>query len=226
MSDPIINSHYSDIRLDTWTSTVSLPEADFINLYNRARKKVLNRMRTIRGNFLYNEWVSDFVPNQNEYSLPQYSASPYVPRMTELVNVEVKYSADWQYEVLPRIGYNTPFNIEDAKKNGYGYYLADRSVFIFPAPKNTVIGWIRLYGTYEPAPITNTSVERDILIPEDQYEILLYEIKALVYEVKKLWNERNDAINMVDKLWNTYRSNFNRDKGFVYMKEPSYNWLT
>lgn len=43
-------------------------------------------------------------------------------------------------------------------------------------------------------------------------DLLILEAKAIIYEQKALWNERNIMLADLENAWNRYRNNFFREK--------------
>ena len=143
------------------------------------------------------------------------------PACTEVISVAIKNNEKW--EILPYIDTMTPNNIEELRENGYGYAVMDRSIFVFPKTQKEVLGGLKIYGIYKLRPLNENSTEKDIGFALQDYDLIIQQAKILIYEQKKLWNERNIAIQDLENMWNIYKSNFYRDKWPYFQKIPYFN---
>lgn len=72
MQSEIIQEHFEQIRVDTGSTITNLPDDILFRYYNRARTIVAKKLRSVADNYFYNEWTSNLVQNQREYTLPVY----------------------------------------------------------------------------------------------------------------------------------------------------------
>ena len=96
VTDPTIISHFTSIRLDTGVNSINFPDEDLLSVYNRARRKIINRIRKLDRDYYYTEWTDDLVKDQIEYTLPKYrtytvgSTTYVVPKCLEVIQIGVK----------------------------------------------------------------------------------------------------------------------------------------
>lgn len=207
MQSEIIQSHFDQIRMDTGSTTVNIPDATLFAYYNRARKSVFKRLRLLGDHYFYNEWTDNIVLGQREYSLPKYreymESGQLIrqPRCKSVLGVSMLQNG--KYISLDRLEMNTSRYIERNQQET-GYAVLDNSIFLFPTPTEDVANGIKVYGTYEPYDVTETSSDDEIGIPEDLHEILVERTKAYVYENRQIWDKRNAILQEYMNFWKDY----------------------
>ncbi len=231
VTDTTILSHFASVRSDTGVNSVNVPDTDLLIAYNRARRKIINRIRTINRDYYYTEWTDNLVKDQIEYTIPKYrtyvvnSITYVVPKCSEVIQVAVKTWQATGFTPLAPTSIRNPYDIEGMRQYWSGYTVIDNSIFIFPVASENITGWIKIYGIYEPPDLQESSTASELAIPEENHELLIQETKVHVCEARQLTEKLNFARAESERLWNVYRDNFIRQRWPYINQEPNYSWL-
>lgn len=214
------------LRDDTGVTAANVTDTLMARLLNRGRRKAINFIRECDKMYFYNEYTFDIVANQIEYTLQKRTSS--VPWMVEILNVAIKYTAnDTEYTPLKLTNDTYPRDMDFMRDNlaVRGYKVADNSVFIYNAPNVNITAGGK-YGVILDYPdITTSSTEDDMKIPLVAHELMIAFTKPLIYENRKLWNEKTIAENDLEKAKEEARKAIDRTKWPMYSEMPNLSHL-
>ena len=69
------------------------------------------------------------------------------------------------------------------------------SINIFPAPTEVVTAWLKVYGLYNPIPLTLSTVEANIWVPPEWHETITTHMRYMYYETIGQLDKRAAAYN-------------------------------
>lgn len=194
-----VAQHLSDWRFDTSIDTNQITDNQALNIFNRARRDIINEIRKAGDNYFYNYYkVENTVVWQEEYTLRQKTNSD--AWMVKVQSVSIKYnttdtsSTKVRYESI----YNLDRDLEWYKTNWSQqdpfYLVMDKSIFIYPAPDENVDDWLTIYAITDPVDCTLSWTEAEVAIPIEWQGIIPILMKKYSYQSRGMINEKNDAI--------------------------------
>ena len=137
--------------------------------------------------YFWDYWTADTVAGQSEYALPS--------DLKKVLGVSVKrLSTDTEYWKLKesRLS-NYPRDIlayvQKNPVNDPFFIIAENSVFVYPAPTESVTGGIRIYGVKQFTDLTSTSTSAQILIPETHHQIISFGLAKYIYQIRQLFDK-------------------------------------
>ena len=75
------------------------------------------------------------------------------------------------------------------------YRIQDYSVFLFPTPTEAVTAGIKVYGLYDPIPLTLSTLEANIMVPPSHQWVITSHMLWLYYESSYQSEKRQIAYN-------------------------------
>lgn len=190
----------TQFRTDAYVDSTQVPDATAIIWLNRVYRFLINEIRQkVNEDYFYNEWTTNSVQNQREYTFLDRTAS--VPWMVKVKWVSIKYaSTDTEFkkarpETLSNLERDLEWYVENQSKDDPFFIISDKSVFIYPAPPVAVTWWIKFYWIWDPCDLTTTSTEWDIKIPLEFHDLIPLGMIPYCYQSRWMINEKNDARN-------------------------------
>lgn len=190
----------SQFRLDNYIDTSQLTDAQALVFVNRTYRDVINEIRVkVNEDYFYNEWKTDTVVWQREYTLLKRTSS--VIWMTKIKWISIKYqTTDTEYtkaklETIWNLDKDLQRYIVNQPKTNPFYIISDESIFLYPAPTEGIVDWIIFYWIWDPVDLLTTSVSTDIKIPVEYQEILPLWMLYHSFRARWMISEKNDAKN-------------------------------
>ena len=183
--------------LDTHTDAEDYtPETVWLQAYNIVRNKVINAIVLAKADYFWDRVKFDLVIWQSEYNITKITWTPDLI-IKQISKVFVKYDATSDYykpveELAPVLMVEDPDYYSATQSVTSPFFnIKDRSVFIYPAPKEaTVEGW-KMTIIYHPSELAY-AVEDDKVDADKQYIYSLW-IAEHIYKSQGKINEKNDA---------------------------------
>ena len=181
-------------------STTALSDAKALEFANRAYYKVINTIRTnVDEDFMSDIFLDNLVTGQTEYSFDTRwdDANTRTP-IVKVTKLFLKYgekfvranpfalSDQWYDDTILEVQVPTSSPI---------YKIVDFSAFIYPAPLADIVNGIKIYGLYDPIPLTINTIEANIGVPASHHDMIISHMRYMYYEHTKQQNERQLAYN-------------------------------
>lgn len=176
-------------RVQTSTNVGQKSDALMLADLNLVYKDIFSRLATKSKKYAWDIFTADLVAGQNEYILPQWSATEaWIKRV---LKVEVLWK-DW-FENYPI--FDTSFRI-DQDWDWKPYCInRDWSIFLYPAPKENATWWLKIQWQYMPIDLLLTSTSADIKLPVEYHKILLLWLNAYCFGDKQMIEKKTEAEN-------------------------------
>lgn len=219
-----VQAIYTLARQLAWNvDSTEIPDATLLPHLNARYHQIENGIvADINEDFFYDEFLADTVQDQREYTLPS--------NIKKVIELSIKYlSTDTEYTKIvntriPNLDY-APDYYDDA--NNRFYYIADKSLFVYPTPTEAVTDGLKLYGVVNLVDLTSSGTESDIKIPVEQHTILAYALRADIYRIRGLLNESTLAENEFSDKYNKMISQLADRKNSPTVAEMPYiNYLS
>lgn len=168
---------------------------------NLAYIDTIDELIKLKVAFLFDEWVTDTVANQNEYLITKLWLEPDALNIKTIRKIFIKYSSTDTYHtpaerVNPSIlEYHPDWYKENQPKTEPFFYIADNSFFIFPEPKEPVEWWIEIYVIHDAPQIDETTTEDNIEVPLSYHKAISYKIREYIFSSQWKENEAQLANN-------------------------------
>lgn len=182
-------------------STTALSDAKAIEFANYAYQKVIATIRSeVNEDFMSDVWTRDTVIGQSEYSFDtRWDDASLVAPIVKITKVAMKLKSDSDYILLTPIALSEMV-LDDSimtQANLYTptYRINDLSVNVFPAPTEVITAWIKVYGLYNPIPLTMGTVEANIWVPPEWHERITDHMRYMYYEHIGQLDKRAAAYN-------------------------------
>lgn len=193
-----ISDIITQVRLDSWLDNIQAPDTNILIWINRVYRDLINDItQKVNEDFFYQEWTTNLVNNQREYTLQKRTSTidwlKKVKKVSlkvnnEFINVRPNFLSTslekdlWYYSINQNI--NDPF-----------YIISDNSIFIYPTPKENITNWLKIYWICDPIDLTLTSTEENIKIPLEYQDLLVLWAVYHSYRSRQMINEKNEAKN-------------------------------
>lgn len=170
--------------------TDSMAIEDFNIIYNQIVNEIITR---VNEDFFRDELLTTTVDFQSEYNIDS--------RVDKIKKLFVKYGVDDEKfrpareEFIDLLHYDLSWYKENQSKEDPFYVIADRSVFLCPAP----LEWewwgqlLKMTALLWATDLEITWVEEDILVPKNYHFLISEWMKHYIYQYRWLVNESNDA---------------------------------
>lgn len=155
------------VRDQTGTTTTNLSDAkayQYLNIvYHDVENTIVN---WVAENFFRELFTADTVADQSEYTLQSHTATQ--EWMKKIDRVEVKRNTSDDYHQLINV------DALNNRKKWYDYVVAnqsqvnaffeykDWSIFIYPAPENSVTNWLKIHAITDLIDLTSGDAESDV----------------------------------------------------------------
>ena len=191
---------YTMSRLNTGTTSTNLIDATLLTLTNVTYRELINIITSrVNEDFFYDEWTFDTVANQREYTFPVRTAS--VAGLKKLISVGIKYATtDDYYRIttptkFSNLSSDPTYYVENQTNTKPFFTVADKSVFIYPAPTTAITGGWLLYGISDPIELQAGATEAQIKIPVDYHQLIVLGNEYKIYKSRQLPDDSARAYN-------------------------------
>lgn len=151
--------------------------------------------------FFWDYFVTDTVIWQEEYRLPKSLSWNYTS-LYKSIQISIKYRNDFEeYKKAEKIyPYLLSRDLSDYKewysRSSPFYHISDDSFFIYPAPKESVNDWLKIYWIKNLKDLNLNSIEDDLFswtIPTKFHYIISLWMLEFIYMAQNLTNEAINA---------------------------------
>lgn len=145
----------------TW---ITVNEADALRYVNKRRNQLINIINTrVDEEYFWDIFSANTVAWQNEYTFPQSSA--IAAGALRIKKLDVKYKAVWEYKEVKKSMVWPSMSIEqlntlDPSDQAF-YEVRSWSVFLYPAPLESITGWLDIQVILNLPDITVLSTSAD-----------------------------------------------------------------
>ena len=182
-------------------STTAFNDTKALELANYSYQKVIATIRSeVNEDFMSDIWTRDTVIGQSEYSFDtRWDDSSLVAPILKITKVAIKYKSDTDYVLALPIALSEMQRDDTIMVQGNIYYptyrFNDMSINLFPAPTEVVTAWLKVYGLYNPIPLTLSTVEANIWVPPEWHETITTHMRYMYYETIGQLDKRAAAYN-------------------------------
>lgn len=187
-------------RLNTGTTSTNLVDATLLTITNVTYRDLINTIVSrVNEDFFYDEWQSDTIANQREYTFPVRTAS--VAWLKKLISVGIKYATtDDYYRITTPTKFSNltsdpTYYVENQTNTEPFFTVADKSVFIYPVPTTGITNWLYLYWISDPIELQAAATEAQIKIPVDFHQLIVLGNEYRIYKSRALQNDATRAYN-------------------------------
>lgn len=75
------------------------------------------------------------------------------------------------------------------------YKVVDYSIFLFPTPTADVTNGLKVYGYYDPIPLTISTIEANIGVPPSHHDMIISHMRYMYYEHIQQLDKRTASYN-------------------------------
>lgn len=211
----------ASVRTRIHSTTTNYPDSIGIEHYNRIYKKVISKMRLLDDDYFYQQWRSNTVISQQEYTIQTIG----VTDITRVKTVSVKYTADQTYyspcrEVsADQLPYWKDWYAVNQSKTDPIYYIQDQSIWIFPVADVAVTDGLFIEAIIQPLSLLTSDTASSVVVPERVNEVIEDGMTpfALEYIGKMTYTECMNAYNnFIETTLNDVIADLSfRGKGYV-----------
>lgn len=207
----LITNIEAQIRTRTWVSTTQYPQAQFLLDINEAKDEFWTHIVSrLEEDSNYEIWTTNTVALQSEYQTPEVAYNLAWAKVLKGLSINYNgetYTETWALkyikasEVNPTtLEYDWDYYVENQDKDKPIYYIADKSVFIAPAPRWTEAGVnrIKLTGIRKITDYTISTTEAEMKIPVDFQRLLIWAVLPFALMAKRVDD------NTIQKAQNDY----------------------
>lgn len=180
-------------------TTSELSDAKAIEFANYAYQKVIATIRSeVNEDFMSDIWTRDTVIGQSEYSFDtRWDDAITTAPILKITKVAIKYKSDTDYVLALPIALSEMQRDDSimVQSNIYAptYRFNDMSINIFPAPTEVVTAGLKVYGLYNPIPLTINTIEANIWVPPEWHERITDHMRYMYYEHISQFDKRSAA---------------------------------
>ncbi len=179
-----ISKIFQITREQTWVNESSFSDTQLLDYLNLVYVDLVNSITTINENFFYDNYITNIVSEQNEYSLPD--------ELKKILCVSIKYSTNDDFIKLQEknfssLNQDTQYYKSNQSKSGAFFVIADNSIFVYPCPEKDVLDWLKIDWISKVDNLLITSSEIDIKLPKEYHNILILWLKQYIYS--GLWKD-------------------------------------
>lgn len=192
------------IRLTYTNNWEYNPETEWLEDLIEVLQDVYTTIDTeVNEEYLYDIYTTDLVEWQNEYTFQTPTSTS--AWMNKFKYLYIKYWNEYKRAryVSEATMQETPFYNEVNRSEADPiWYIADESVFIYPAPKSNVTDWLKASVSIMPQDILYTDEEDAIRIPRQYHKVLVEWLMWYIYQQRWLLNEANNQKNIYEQSKN------------------------
>lgn len=206
-----------------WVSSAQFPSAWLLKYANVVYKEIQNALiRKVNENYFYDILYADTLAWQNEYTLKSTNWTTIWCKKIITGNIKRK-DADSYYTKLKQSSTNLSEQAIDEQKSNPDQesfiQIKDGSVFVFPAPTETVNQWLMVEAIVSLIDLTVDWAENTIFPYNselrDYHKIIAYGIVPYIYGKLKQTNEKisakNEYLNELNIMMDEISDRFNND---------------
>ena len=174
-------------RRMTYTNNQQYNDIQAVEDFNIIYREICNKIISEVNEWFFRDiFTTDLVLWQNEYVLPNI--------VRKLEEVIINWYKATSLELYSWKRTAEDYNNYQSQLNPV-YEIKDKSIFIFPAPTENIIWWLKLKWLLLPDKLIKTDTEDKILINEEFHYIISEWMKQFCYQARWKIQEKNDAIN-------------------------------
>ena len=158
-----------------------------------------------KGDFFWDKWVTNTVLNQSEYIVEKLWIDPDDLDIKKINKVFIKYSdTDTQFTTVtyqnPGVLIEHPdyYKTNQPKSNPF-FYIQDTSIFVYPAPDESITDWLEIFVIHKPADLTLATTEDNIEIPTQFHKLISEWLRPYIFEAARKTNEAMIAQQSYEK---------------------------
>ncbi len=200
-----VQSIYSLARTLSGTDSTNMPDATLLPILQISYHDLENTIVTqVNEDFFYDEWVTDTVIDQREYTFPVKSGT--TAGLKKLLGVSMKFlSTDTEYTKLREtrlssLDRDVRYYMDGQTSGDPFYIVADKSVFVYPDPEYVITGGLRLYGISNLGDLASNSSETDVKIPIEFHEHIAFGMVPYIYQARQMITEKNDSFANYERM--------------------------
>jgi len=178
--------------------------------------------------FFWDSSVDDAVAGQSEY--PVETTSWY--NIIDINKIFIRYNTTDTYPIKARrvspatLDKHPDYYSANQSKADPIYYVQDNSIFLYPAPTETITDGLQIYTINEPLALEIWGTETTIKIPKRFHRVLVIGLKQYIYSFLGKLNEKNDAINEYEQaVQKAVQQLRDRDQGEIIDTMPNLSHL-
>lgn len=197
-----IKDYLERARKETNTSIYQVSDVELLDFLNRRRNEIVNELITkVNEDFFFEIFTTDLVAGQNEYSLQK--CLPDQEGMKKIISLEIKSEDDRPYTLIPKRGMNSlGLSLDELNamsENQSFFDIKDSSIFLYPAPKESVPNGIRGQAITSVRDLQLTDNEEAIFPGHsdlrDFYELIYIGAKIDCRDLKQDFDKKSLAMN-------------------------------
>lgn len=202
-----IKDYLERARKETNTSIYQVSDVELLDFLNRRRNEIVNELITkVNEDFFFEIFTTDLVAGQNEYSLQK--CLPDQEGMKKIISLEIKTEDGRPYMLIPKRGMNSLGlsldELNSMSENQSFFDIKDSSIFLYPAPKESVQNGIRGQAITSVRDLKLTDDEEAIFPGHsdlrDFYELIYIWAKVDCRDLKQDFDKKNLAMNDYELL--------------------------
>ena len=199
-----------------WTTTDQISDAQMLIYLNIVYQEMMSEIAQTDKKLTWQQWIVNTVAGQSEYTLPILDTDTSAPWLKRLINIYTKYNKGDDYYTKVRVidyesfaassdylkeynDYKATENWDGREINPFPYPFVVRadeySVFLNPAPENSVTNWLKIQWIYTPLDLEIAWTEDDIKLQREFHDLLALWMEKYIRWYRQLDNKRNIAIN-------------------------------
>lgn len=184
-------------RIQTNTSVGQKDDVLMLQDLNIVYKEIFSRLAVKSKKYTWQTYRVNSVANQNEYTIPSPTVSD--TGIKRLLNVNVKYSSDWDY--IPCKMYDTSTKVDSSYENENIPYciVRDGSIFIYPAISEVITDAIVIEWQYIPIDLETTTESANIKLASEYHDILLAGLNMWNFGDKQLFDKQGIQKQMFEE---------------------------
>lgn len=189
------------IRKQCYVESNQMDDDELITYLNLAYHDIENTIVTnVNEDFFYQQWKTNMVDNQSEYTFEPSSATALW--FKKILQVEVKRTTDQEYyDKLEHENiqlFDSARDVLQASQAPWFYDLKDSSIFLYPTPDENVVDWLRVSWVINLIDLNDTDTAETFIFPDHSdlrqfIPMLAMGAKPYVYQARGLIDLKNDA---------------------------------
>ncbi len=163
--------------------------------FNLVNKDLVNTViQEVNENFFYDILKTTLVANQNEFILD--------PSVKKVDSVWVNYWTGFlkASEIAKSDVKRNYTELNEASESSPVFYIADNSIFLFPAAKEDITEWVKLDCFKKASDLAITDDETSILLEPEYHYIIAQWMLSFIFQQRGKINEKNDALIWYENL--------------------------
>lgn len=190
----------AQMRRKSGVDEVQYPDTDALIDLNTRKNEFWSKICSKKKKLNWQEWKSDSVALQSEYTLAEVTSTTEWTKLLEWVAINYNwetYDDLWtpKYIKATKVEKNElekdwDYYVENQSELSPIFYKADNSYFIAPAPRTAVTNWIKLTWIRNIADYTLSTTEAEMKLPIDIHTALVYWLIVDALENKRVEEDK------------------------------------